>query len=46
MRGWVKVFVIMILLPILIGGIVLLIAGRPLAFHACKPPWADESLMP
>jgi rhodanese-related sulfurtransferase len=33
MRGWVKVFLIMILLPIVIGGIVLLIAGRPVAFE-------------
>jgi rhodanese-related sulfurtransferase len=33
MRGWVKIFLIMILLPIFIGGIVLLIAGRPMAFE-------------
>ncbi|HZA99312.1 MAG TPA: rhodanese-like domain-containing protein [Gemmatimonadales bacterium] len=33
MRGWVKVLLIMILLPILIGGVVLLVAGRPAAFE-------------
>jgi rhodanese-related sulfurtransferase len=33
MRAWVKVFFIMILLPILIGGVVLLFAGRPIAFE-------------
>src|SRR5919107_3191622 len=33
MRGWVKVLLIMILLPILVGGIVLFVAGRPLAFE-------------
>jgi rhodanese-related sulfurtransferase len=33
MRGWVKVLLIMIVLPILIGGVVLLFAGRPLAFQ-------------
>jgi rhodanese-related sulfurtransferase len=32
MRGWVKVLLIMILLPILLGGVVLFVAGRPLAF--------------
>jgi rhodanese-related sulfurtransferase len=36
MRGWVKVLIIMILLPILIGGIVLLVAGRPLAFEVIQ----------
>ena len=33
MRAWVKVFFIMVLLPILIGGVVLLFAGRPIAFE-------------
>jgi rhodanese-related sulfurtransferase len=33
MRGWVKVLLLMILLPILIGAIVLFVAGRPLAFE-------------
>jgi rhodanese-related sulfurtransferase len=32
MRGWVKVLLIMILLPILMGGVVLFIGGRSLAF--------------
>jgi rhodanese-related sulfurtransferase len=42
MRGWVKVFLIMILLPILIGGIVLLIAGRPLAFQILQRRTASK----
>lgn len=33
MRGWVKVLLIMILLPILVGGVVLFIGGRALAFE-------------
>jgi rhodanese-related sulfurtransferase len=33
MRGWVKVLLIMILLPILVGGVVLFVAGRPVAFE-------------
>ena len=33
MRGWVKILLIMILLPILVGGVVLFVAGRPLAFE-------------
>jgi rhodanese-related sulfurtransferase len=33
MRGWVKVFLIMILLPILVGGVVLFLGGRGLAFE-------------
>jgi rhodanese-related sulfurtransferase len=33
MRGWVKVLLIMIVLPILLGGIVLFVAGRPAAFE-------------
>lgn len=36
MRAWVKVFLIMIVIPILIGGVVLLIAGRPLAFEVLQ----------
>ncbi len=35
-RGWVKVLLTVILLPILIGGIVLLVAGRPLAFEVIQ----------
>jgi rhodanese-related sulfurtransferase len=42
MRGCVKVFAIMILLPILIGGIVLLIAGRPLAFQILQRRTASK----
>ena len=42
MRGWVKVLLIMILLPILIGGIVLLIAGRPLAFQILQRRTANK----
>ena len=33
MRGWVKVLLLMILLPILVGGVVLFVAGRPVAFE-------------
>lgn len=33
MRGWVKVLLVMVILPILVGGVVLLIAGRPVAFE-------------
>ena len=36
MRAWVKVFLIMIVIPILIGGVVLLFAGRPLAFEVLQ----------
>jgi rhodanese-related sulfurtransferase len=36
MRGWVRVLLFMILVPILIGGIVLLVAGRPLAFEVIQ----------
>jgi rhodanese-related sulfurtransferase len=32
-RGWVKVLLIMVLLPILVGGAVLFIGGRALAFE-------------
>jgi rhodanese-related sulfurtransferase len=32
-RTWVKVVLVLIVLPILVGGVVLLIAGRPLAFE-------------
>jgi rhodanese-related sulfurtransferase len=32
-RGWVKVLLVMVILPILIGGVVLLVAGRPVAFE-------------
>ena len=33
MRGWVKVLLIMILLPIVIGAVLLFVAGRPVAFE-------------
>jgi rhodanese-related sulfurtransferase len=36
MRGWVKVLLIMILLPILVGSVVLFVAGRPLAFETLQ----------
>jgi rhodanese-related sulfurtransferase len=36
MRGWIKVLLIMILLPILVGGVVLLVAGRPVAFKVLQ----------
>jgi rhodanese-related sulfurtransferase len=36
MRGWVKVVLIVIVLPILVGGVVLLVAGRPLAFEVLQ----------
>jgi rhodanese-related sulfurtransferase len=42
MRGWVKVFLIMILLPIVIGGVVLLIAGRPVAFEVLQRRTASK----
>jgi rhodanese-related sulfurtransferase len=44
MRGWVKVLLIMILLPILVGGVVLFIAGRPLAFELLQ--WRIASRFP
>jgi rhodanese-related sulfurtransferase len=44
MRGWVKVLLIMILLPILLSGVVLLFAGRPLAFEILR--WRTESKFP
>jgi rhodanese-related sulfurtransferase len=33
MPGWLKAILILIVLPILVGGIVLFVAGRPLAFE-------------
>jgi rhodanese-related sulfurtransferase len=33
MRGWVKVLLIMVVLPIILGAIVLFVAGRPVAFE-------------
>lgn len=35
-RGWVKVLLVMVILPILIGGVVLLVAGRPVAFEVLQ----------
>jgi rhodanese-related sulfurtransferase len=35
-RGWVKVLLVMILIPIVLGGVVLLFAGRPLAFQILR----------
>ena len=42
MRGWVKVLLIMVLLPILIGGVVLLLAGRPVAFEILQRRTASK----
>ena len=42
MRGWVKVFLIMILLPMLIGGVVLLLAGRPVVFEILRRRTASK----
>jgi rhodanese-related sulfurtransferase len=42
MRGWVKVFLIMVLLPMLIGGVVLLLAGRPVAFEILRRRTASK----
>jgi rhodanese-related sulfurtransferase len=36
MRGWVKVLLIMIFLPILLGAVVLFMAGRPVAFEVLQ----------
>jgi rhodanese-related sulfurtransferase len=36
MRGWVKVLLIMIVLPILLGAVVLLVTGRPVAFEVLQ----------
>jgi rhodanese-related sulfurtransferase len=43
-RGWVKVLLVMILIPIVLGGVVLLIAGRPLAFQILK--WRTAERFP
>ena len=42
MRGWIKVLLVMILLPILVGGLVLLVAGRPLVFEILRWRTADK----
>ena len=42
MRGWVKVLLVMVILPILVGGIVLLVAGRPVAFEILQRRTADR----
>ena len=34
--GWVRVLLLMILLPIVLGAVVLLVAGRPLAFEVLQ----------
>ena len=44
MRGWVKVLLIMILLPVVIGGVVLFVAGRPVAFEILQ--WRTEARFP
>jgi rhodanese-related sulfurtransferase len=44
MRGWVKVLLIMILLPILVGGIIFLVAGRSLAFEVLQ--WRTAARFP
>ena len=36
MRGWVKVVLVMILLAVVAGGLVLLVAGRPVAFEVLQ----------
>jgi rhodanese-related sulfurtransferase len=36
MRGWVKVLLIMIVLPVLTGAVVLFVAGRPVAFEVLQ----------
>jgi rhodanese-related sulfurtransferase len=36
MRGWVKVLLIMILLPLVMGGVVWFVAGRPIAFEVLQ----------
>jgi rhodanese-related sulfurtransferase len=36
MPGWVKVLVVMILLPIVLGAVVLFVAGRPAAFEVLQ----------
>jgi len=36
MPTWVKVLLVMIVLPILLGGVVLFVAGRPLAFEVLQ----------
>jgi rhodanese-related sulfurtransferase len=36
MRGWVKVLLVMILLGVVASGLVLLVAGRPLAFEVLQ----------
>jgi len=42
MRRLLKVVLILIVLPILVGGVVLLIAGRPVAFEVLKRRTADR----
>jgi rhodanese-related sulfurtransferase len=42
MRGWVRVLMVMVLLPILIGGVLLLVAGRPLVFEVLRWRTADK----
>jgi rhodanese-related sulfurtransferase len=42
MRGWVKFLLIMIVLPILVGGAVLFVAGRPLLFEVLRWRTADK----
>src|SRR5215213_1764350 len=36
MPGWIKAILILIVLPILVGGIVLFVAGRPVAFEVLQ----------
>jgi rhodanese-related sulfurtransferase len=44
MRGFVKVLLVLIVLPILVGGVVLLVAGRPIAFQALQ--WRIQRKFP
>jgi rhodanese-related sulfurtransferase len=36
MRGWVKVLLLIILVPLVVGGVVLFVAGRPLAWEVLQ----------
>jgi rhodanese-related sulfurtransferase len=44
MRGLTKVLLVVIVLPILVGGVVLLVAGRPVAFEVLR--WRTERRFP
>lgn len=44
MRGWVKLLLIMIVLPIVIGAIIFIVAGRPVAFEIVR--WRTAARFP